>query len=161
MQLRNLSTCDNIVVDPCTLRFKLRSTPAHHIFSAQGTYRAHLSSVSISTLFHRNTIGASVSSSSSPYLHLPFLHLISIFFISIFILFNFSPWLFFCLVSFLYYCLSPSPLWSSPLSPFGSASFTLFILLFLPPVLVIFPFRFITSWSHAISCSCAQTLLIY
>ncbi|CAL8354123.1 unnamed protein product [Boreogadus saida] len=35
VQLRNLSTCDNIVVDPCTLRFKLRDTPAHQIFSAQ------------------------------------------------------------------------------------------------------------------------------
>ncbi|KAG7246375.1 hypothetical protein CRUP_027081, partial [Coryphaenoides rupestris] len=34
VQLRNLSSCDNIVVESCTLRFKLRDTPAHHIFSA-------------------------------------------------------------------------------------------------------------------------------
>ncbi|KAJ3614800.1 hypothetical protein NHX12_018370 [Muraenolepis orangiensis] len=32
VQPRHLSTCDNIVVESCTLRFKLRNTPAHQIF---------------------------------------------------------------------------------------------------------------------------------
>ncbi|KAG5854560.1 hypothetical protein ANANG_G00039100 [Anguilla anguilla] len=34
VSMRNLNTCDNVVVNSCTMRVKLRNTPAHALFSS-------------------------------------------------------------------------------------------------------------------------------
>ncbi|XP_027139206.1 general transcription factor 3C polypeptide 1 isoform X2 [Larimichthys crocea] len=35
VKLRNLNTCDNIVLESCIMKLQLRDTPAHHVFSME------------------------------------------------------------------------------------------------------------------------------
>lgn len=39
VKMRNLNTCDNIVVESCIMRLHLRNTPAHNIFSTESKYQ--------------------------------------------------------------------------------------------------------------------------
>ncbi|XP_029312111.1 general transcription factor 3C polypeptide 1 isoform X2 [Cottoperca gobio] len=69
VKIRNLNTLDNIVVESCIMRLQLRDTPAHHMFSMEGSPPLDLTKCGPSLLPYvlSSSTRTYSSSSSSPH----------------------------------------------------------------------------------------------